>query len=72
MTPRPVPFFEAYRHGRSMDYPFTIIELQLNQEGKGEGSILGAAQLKFNEKGQLEIESYGNQYAKLANVRMWD
>jgi hypothetical protein len=55
-----------------MNYPFTIIELRLNQEGKGEGSILGGAQLKFDEKGQLDITSYGNQYAKLVNVRTWD
>ena len=69
---RPVPFLEAWRHGRSMDYPFTIMELQLNQEGKGEGAIIGGAQLEFNEEGQLDIESYGNQYAKLVNVRSWD
>jgi hypothetical protein len=55
-----------------MDYPFTIMELQLNQEGKGEGAIIGGAQLEFNEKGQLDIESYGHQYAKLVNVRSWD
>jgi hypothetical protein len=72
VTPRPVPFLEAYRHGRSMDYPFTIMELRLDKEGKGEGSIIGGAQLKFNEEGQLDIESYGNQYAKLVNVRAWD
>ena len=72
VTPRPVGFLEAYRHGRSMDYPFTIMELRLNQEGKGEGSIMGGAQVKFNENGQLDITSYGNQYAKLVNVRTWD
>jgi hypothetical protein len=72
VTPRPVPFLEAYRHGRSMDYPFTIMELRLDKEGKGEGSIIGGAQLRFNDEGQLDIESYGNQYARLVNVRAWD
>ena len=72
VTPRPVPFLEAYRHGRSMDYPFTIMELRLDKEGKGEGSIMGGAKLSFNEEGRLDIESYGNQYAKLVNVRAWD
>jgi hypothetical protein len=72
VTPRPVRFLEAWRHGRSMDYPFTIMELRLDKEGKGEGSIIGGAQLKFTEEGQLDIESYGNQYARLVNVRAWD
>jgi len=72
VTPRPVSFLEAWRSGRSRDYPFTIMEIRLDREGKGEGSIMGGAQLKFNEEGQLDIESYGNQYAKLVNVRAWD
>ena len=72
VTPRPVPFLEAWRGGRSRDYTFTILELRLNQEGKGVGSIIGGAKLSFNEEGQLDIESYGNQYAKLTNVRSWD
>jgi hypothetical protein len=73
VTPRPVSFFEAYRSGRSMDYPFTIMEIRLNKEGKGEGSIMGGAQLRFDKDGQLNIESYGNyQYAKVINVRSWD
>jgi len=69
---RPMRFLELYHGGRSTDYPFTIIELRLNSEGKGEGSILGGTQLEFSEDGQLEVESFGNQYAKLVNVRAWD
>jgi len=73
LTPRPVSFFEAYRSGRSMDYPFTILEIRLNKEGKGEGGVMAGAQLRFDDRGQLNIESYGNyQYAKVINVRSWD
>jgi hypothetical protein len=71
VTARSVSFFEAYRSGRSMDYPFTIMELRLDKEGKGEGSIMGGARLQFKE-GQLDIESFGNQYAKLINIRSWN
>ena len=39
VTARPVSFFEAYRGGRSMDYPFTIMELRLDKDWKGEGSM---------------------------------
>jgi hypothetical protein len=56
-----------------MDYPFTIMEIRLNQDGKGEGSIMAGAQLRFDNEGQLNIKSYGNyQYAKVINVRSWD
>ena len=73
LTPRPVSFFEAYRSGRSMDYPFTIMEIRLSKDGKGEGSIMAGAQLRFDNEGQLNIKSYGNyQYAKVINVRSWD
>jgi len=71
-TLRPMSFLELYRGGRSTNYPFTFVELRLDQEGKGEGSILGGTQVKFNKEGQLELESYGNQYAKLSNVKAWD
>jgi hypothetical protein len=72
VSARPMPFLELYRGGRSTDYPFTIIELRLNQEGKGDGAVIGAAQLDFDDKGVLQIESYGNQYVKLTNVKIWD
>jgi len=72
VSARPLPFLELYRGGRSTDYPFYIFELQFNSEGKGEGLVIGAAQPEFDDKGVLQIESYGNQYLKLTNVRIWD
>jgi len=72
VSARPMPFLELYHGGRSTDYPFTIIELSLNPDGPGQGAVLGAAQLEFDDKGTLQIESYGNQYVKLTNVRIWD
>ena len=72
VTARPMPFLELYRGGRSTDYPFSIFELHLNADGPGEGGVIGAAQLAFDESGVLQIESYGNQYVKLANIKVWD
>ena len=53
VTPRPVGFLEAWRSGRSRDYTFTIMELRLNHEGKGVGSIIGGARLSFDDEGKL-------------------
>jgi len=72
VTAREMSFLELYHGGRSTDYPFTIIEIHLDKVGNGEGAIMGGAQISFNQEGKLEIESFGNQYAKLINVRTWD
>jgi len=33
---------------------------------------MAAAKIKFDKKkGQYVIESYGNQYVKVTNVRLW-
>lgn len=72
VTARQMPFLELYHGGRSTDYPFSIVEIRLDQDGKGVGSIIGGAKIKFTDEGRVEIESYGNQYAKLTNVRAWD
>jgi hypothetical protein len=72
VTARQMPFLELYHGGRSTDYPFSIVEIRLDQDGKGAGSIIGGAKIKFTDEGRVEIESYGNQYAKLTNVRAWD
>jgi hypothetical protein len=62
-------FFELYRSGRSTDHPFGIIELNLDDEGKGDGIVIMGAEAKFDENNVLQITSYGNQYVKLVNVR---
>ena len=71
-TARPMSFVELYRGGRSTDYPFGLIELMLDKDGNGQGAVVAAAKVKFNEDGKLELESLGNQYIKIANVRRLD
>ncbi|HKV40795.1 MAG TPA: hypothetical protein VJX67_16395 [Blastocatellia bacterium] len=57
---------------RSVDYPFGFIELFINQNGKGEGTYIGAARLRWarDEKSghQVEIENFGTYPAKLMGV----
>ena len=56
-TDRPMHFQENYRGTRSSDYPFGIIEFLLPAEGTGEGSLLAAAQVNFDDQGRLEVKS---------------
>jgi hypothetical protein len=70
VTARNMPFIELYRGGRTTDYPFGFLQVKLNDKGEGTGQVMAAAKIRFNkEKGHYEIESYGNQYVKVVNVR---
>ena len=56
-TNRPISIKEQNRGFVSKGYPIGVVELLLPPEGPGNGSILGAARVQFNDKGQLEVES---------------
>lgn len=69
--------FAEIRGGyRSVDYPFGVIELLINPAtGKGEGTYIAAAQIRWNKdqktgEHQVEIENFATYPAKLVNVKM--
>ena len=68
VTDRPISFFELYNSTRSRDYPFGVATLNLDKDEKGTGSLAPACKIKFNKKGELEIEHYGQKPARLTNV----
>jgi hypothetical protein len=70
ITARTMPFVELNNGGRTTDYPFGYLQVKLDPTGKGSGQIMAAARIRFDrKKGQYQIESFGNQYIKVANVR---
>jgi hypothetical protein len=68
MTDRPISFAELYNGTRSRDYPFGIVVLNVDKDGKGTGSFAPLCKMKFNKKNELEIEHYGQKPFRLANV----
>jgi hypothetical protein len=38
-TDRPIRFWEAWHQSRTLDYPFTVIELRMDSDGTGEGKL---------------------------------
>ena len=64
--------FEVKYGTRSQDYPFTYIELFVNDNGKGEGSVVGLAKVSFDKKNPntLDVENYGTYAAKLMGVEL--
>ena len=71
-TARPIAFAEMSRQTRSREHAFGLIELRLDQEGKGSGVVWAAASLEFNDEGQLEIESYGNPPFSITTIELKD
>jgi methionyl-tRNA formyltransferase len=70
VTPRNMSFAELYNSGRSVDYPFGFLQVTLNDKGEGTGKIMAATKIRFDKKkDKIELESFGNQYIKAANVR---
>jgi hypothetical protein len=67
-------FGELWRGGRSLDYPFSYIEMYVDERsGKGEGTFIAAAKIRWrNNKGQnqVEIEDFGTFPGRLMGVKM--
>lgn len=69
-TDRVVGFWEVSHDARTMDYPFTLVELHLDQHGKGKGKIALATKIVRSKDGQrLELENYSSEPVRLQNVR---
>jgi hypothetical protein len=72
LTARNMSFAELRNSGRSVDYPYTMLEFTLDKNGTGTGTAIGSAKIRFDKKkNKFEIESFqhGAAYNKLLNVR---
>jgi hypothetical protein len=68
-TERPMSFWEIMNRPRSADYEFTLAEIRLNKDGKGEGKIVTPARVSWNkDKGVIEITNYGTEPVRLTQV----
>lgn len=68
--------FAEYRGGyRSLDYPFGVIEITVNEStGKGEGTYIAAAQIRWRQNKrtneyEVEIENFATFPARLLGVQ---
>ena len=67
-TDRPIGFWEASSGSRTLDYPFTLIEIHLDKGGHGTGKLSIATKLTLQDN-VLTIEDYANQPVMLTDVR---
>jgi hypothetical protein len=68
-TDRPISMWEARNNPRSRDYEFSLAEIRLGPDGKGQGKAISKAKLSFSkEKNTLEIENYEREPVRLNEV----
>src|ERR1044071_2479912 len=63
-TDRPIGFWEATEHPRSFDYPFTGIQMKLDREGNGTGTLSYAPRITAHENNVIELEDFATQDRK--------
>ena len=65
---RYMSFLEIRNQPRSVDYPFTLVQIHMNKDGTGEGKLAAFTMITWDKKKQaLEIENYGTEPVRLAN-----
>jgi len=66
-TDRYITFWEQRNQARSLDYPFTLIEMRLDNHDRGEGKLTLATSVSM-EDDQLVLENYATQPIMLKGV----
>jgi hypothetical protein len=70
-TDRYISFWEARNQPRTVDYPFTLMEIRLNKNGEGEGKLAVATKISFNKKkNAIELENYSSEPVRLQQVKI--
>ena len=65
---RPFPLWEELHATRSADAPFGMIELKLNLDGYGVGTLVPAGRALFADDGKLDVLSYGSKPHRIIGV----
>jgi hypothetical protein len=69
-TDRHIGFWEASAQPRSIEYPFTVIEIHMNKNGEGEGKLSLATKITADSDHKtIILEDYGIQPVLLQHVR---
>lgn len=72
-TDRPVSFQEVYQQSQAGDFDVTMILLNLDADGKGDGLLSVGTEVTWNEStGKLEVTNASSQPIRLGDVRPAD
>ena len=68
-TDRPIGFWEATNQPRSIQYPFTVIQMKLDRDGHGSGTMSYATRIVAHENNVIELENFASQPIMLNNIK---
>jgi hypothetical protein len=69
LSKRWIGTFEHRRGTRSLDYPFTYVELFVDERGRGDGGMIPAAKVRARGDRTIEVENFGIYPARLTNIK---
>jgi len=70
-TDRYIGMLEARNQPRTIDYPFSLIEIRLGKDGRGVGKMAVATKIDFDKKKkQLVLENYSSEPVRLNEVKL--
>ena len=66
-TDRPIGFWEPRSGSRTLDYPFTVVQMEIGADGKGKGTLSVATRIE--EAGDaIELENFASAPIMLTEV----
>lgn len=66
-TDRPISFWEQVNNARTLDYPFTVIQMQIGPDGKGKGTMSYATRIRAYGK-VIELENFATAPIMLTDI----
>ena len=70
-TDRYIGFWEQREQPRTIDYPFTFMEIRIGKDGQGEGKMAVAAKLYFDkDNNNVVLENYSSEPVRLNQVKI--
>jgi hypothetical protein len=69
-TDRPISFAEEVGRPRTIEYPFTFVEMRVDEDGNGEGKLSRATKVVASDDGRfVQLENYEVQPVELSEVK---
>jgi len=66
-TDRPIGFWEQVHQPRTIQYPFTVIQMQMGTDGKGKGTLSYATKIIARDN-VVELENFDTQPVMLTEI----
>lgn len=64
---KPLNWFDASRNPSAKKFPYGVVEIELDGQGKGQGKLIAGAQVKFGTNG-VEIANAAGEPMRIVNV----